>query len=96
LGPIVKAGVSERELSVIQNQTAMFYKDFIIHIHNLFGAQKEKPAIVFTIPIYPGKNYIESELSKLVQDLKQRKLSSITEVYKRENQNIGRKILIIK
>jgi hypothetical protein len=51
--------------------------------------------IVFTIPIYPGKNYIEAELTKLVQDLK-RKISSIPEIYKRENQNIGRKIMIVK
>jgi hypothetical protein len=96
LGPIVKAGVSEREISAIQKETARFYQDFIIQIDKLFSGEINKPVIVFTIPIYPGKNYIESELSKLVQNLKQRNLSSISEVYKRENQNIGRKILIIQ
>jgi len=78
------------------------YEAFIIQIHNLFFSKQEKPIIVFTIPIYPENNYIETELIDLIKTLQNTKtpkhwtISSISEIYQRENQNIGRKILIIK
>ena len=96
LWPIVTRDMSSKQIETIQQEVSGFYEWFIIQIHNLFFSKKEKPVIVFTIPVYPGKNYIESNLTSLTKDLKQRSLTSISEVYQRPNQNIGRKILIIR
>ncbi len=96
LGPIVKVGTDEREISAIQQETAKFYQNFIIQINNLFTGQVKRPVIVFTIPMYSGKNYIETDIIKTIKNFKWWELSAIPEVYQRENQNIGRKILIVK
>ncbi len=102
LGPIIKARMSESDIQSAQKEVMKLYEWFILQIHNLFLSQEQKPIIICTIPIYPGDNYIESGLIKLIGELKSTKttdhrtLSSIPEIYQRENQHIGRKILIIQ
>ena len=102
LWPIIKTGSNKEDIETAQKEVLKFYEGFIIQIHNLFFSQPEKPIIVFTIPIYPGNNYIETELIDLIQTFqntktpKHRTISSIPEIYQRENQNIGRKIMIVQ
>jgi hypothetical protein len=52
--------------------------------------------MVFTIPHYIGQeNGIEHQISLSVSQL-WRKMESIDEIYKREQQNVGRKIIILQ
>jgi len=102
LWPIIRTGISKEDMQEAQKEVIKMYEGFIIQIHNLFFSQPEKPIMIFTIPIYPENNYIETELIDLIttlnntKTLKQRSISSISEIYQRENQNIGRKIMIIQ
>ena len=97
LGPIITTASKEHDIIKAQDEVMRLYEDFILQIHTLFFHHKEKPVIVFTIPVYTGKNLVEDMLIQLIKKLnKWRQIQSIPEIYQRENQKIGRKIIIIK
>ncbi len=97
LGPIINATTKGKDISKAQMEVVQFYEAFIDQIHTLFYYHKEKPVIVFTIPVYKGTNLVEDMLTQLIgKRSKMRQIQSIPEIYQRENQNIGRKIIIIK
>ena len=96
LGPIITATSNAHDIANAQEEVMRLYEEFILQIHTLFFHHKEKPVIVFTIPVYKGENEVEKMLAETVRKLKVRNISSISEVYQRENQKIGRKIMIVQ
>jgi len=90
LWPIVRQNTTDKEISEFQNQVWIIYEQFLQNIMHI------QPAwTVFTIPYYLGKkNLLEEKIKNLSEKL-WFKFSSIPEIYQRENQNIGRKIIIL-
>ena len=93
LGPIVTARTSPEVIQRNQKEVLDMYKAFLQRIKEL-ETGKMQPVTVITIPYYQGDNFLEKELSIVAQKLWLFP-SSIAEIYQRENQKIGRKILII-
>lgn len=90
LGPIVTARTSPMEIQRNQKEVLSIYTAFLQRIKELWGA-----IAIITIPHYQTDNFLERELSQYAKKI-WLSISSISEVYKRENQKIGRKILIIQ
>lgn len=96
LGPIVKKYTSPEDVKKAQKDTSKLYETFIKQINNFYTTNKQtKPTMVFTIPVYPNDNIIEEEIESLCQKLDFWKFDSVEEIYKRPDQNIGRKIIIL-
>lgn len=97
LWPIVRRNEGPIAIKEIQTQTYELYEIFIKQIHNFYKTNtKIVPVMVFTIPIYKENNFIEEKLERLCEQLKFREIDSIDEIYKRAEQNIGRKIITLK
>jgi hypothetical protein len=94
LGPIVTARTSPMEIQKNQKEVLNIYTAFLQRIHEL-ATWNMQPVTVITIPHYQTDNFLERELSQYAKKI-WLSISSISEVYKRENQKIGRKILIIQ
>ncbi|MFA5747487.1 MAG: hypothetical protein WC872_00065 [Candidatus Absconditabacterales bacterium] len=91
LGPIVRQDTSYSQIDKFQDKVWNVYKNFIENLNEI----KEIKSLVFTIPYYIGKdNSLESDIQNLAEKLKI-KFYSIPEIYKREKQNLGRKIIIL-
>ncbi|MCX6824020.1 MAG: DNA methyltransferase [candidate division SR1 bacterium] len=89
LGPIVKKGTSDQDIQKFQERVVDLYKSFLDRIKEL-GA-----VAVFTIPRYVGQeNGIEQVLTKYATNIGI-KIQSIPEIYGREGQQVGRKIMTI-
>jgi len=100
LGPIVTARTSPEIIQRNQKEVLDIYKAFLERIKELWALSLPaeaglKPIAVVTIPHYQTNNFLEEELSIYAKKLSI-SISSIPEVYQRENQNIGRKILILQ
>lgn len=95
LWPIVRRDTPDSQVDKIQEETSQLYETFIKQINQLFISQQQKPIMVFTIPIYEKRNAIEGKIQQLVASFKSWKYEAIPEVYKREGQHIGRKIIIL-
>lgn len=96
LGPIVKKYTSPEDVKKAQKDTSKLYETFIKQINKFYITNNEtKPTMVFTIPMYLKDNIIEEEIGNLCQKLNFWKFDSVEEIYKRPDQNIGRKIIIL-
>ncbi|MCX6823481.1 MAG: DNA methyltransferase [candidate division SR1 bacterium] len=93
LGPIVTARTSPETIQRNQKEVLDMYKAFLQRIKEL-STGNIQPVTVITIPYYQTDNFLEKELVIVAQKFGL-SLSSISEIYQRENQKIGRKILII-
>jgi len=77
-----------------QREVRELYREFIYKISNTKKTNKIKA--VFTIPYYiKFENFLEKEIKDLCNYLKIQS-SSIDEVYSREKQKVGRKIIILE
>jgi len=89
LWPIVKKWTSDQDIQKFQERVVALYKSFLDRIKELWAVA------VFTIPRYVGQeNGIEQVLTKYATTIGI-KIQSITEIYGREWQQVGRKIMII-
>ena len=93
LGPVIKQATTAEEITEYQRWVKNLYLQFIQTITDFFP---KKPPMVFTIPIYINQeNTIEQHITDLTEKLGW-KMESIDEIYKRENQKVGRKIIILQ
>lgn len=89
LGPIVMKNTSSEDIQVFQEQVLELYKNFIDRIKELWAIA------VCTIPWYAGEeNFLEQKISDYANKI-DLTIKDIPEVYGREGQQVGRKILII-
>jgi hypothetical protein len=89
LWPIVKKSTSDQDIQKFQERVADLYKSFLDRIKELWAVA------VFTIPRYVGQdNGIEQVLTKYATTIGV-KIQSIPEIYGREWQQVGRKIMIV-
>ena len=94
LGPIVTEKTRKSEISKFQAEVRELYKEFIYTISETRKQHRTKA--VFTIPYYiKYDNFLEKEIKNLSESLN-RKFSSIDEIYSREKQKVGRKIIILE
>lgn len=92
LGPIVGRQTTTEDIQSYQDQVYAVYAAFIHTIKSYFDTM---PTIVCSIPWYmQGNNTILTRLQKDIQK-QGLQLQEIHEVYHRENQYVGRKIVII-
>ena len=90
LWPIVKKTTSDQDIQKFQERVADLYKSFLDRIKELWAIA------VFTIPRYLGQdNGIEQILNRYAKQLGL-KIQWVPELYKREGQQVARKIMIIK
>jgi hypothetical protein len=95
LGPIIHERSSQQQIFQAHKEVIQLYQHFLKRTKELFQNNNLKRVVV-TIPHYSWiRNAIEEELSFTAQKLGL-SLSSISEVYMREHQKVGRKILIIE
>ena len=95
LGPIIHERSSQQQIFQAQKEVIQLYQHFLKRTKELFQNNNLKRVVV-TIPYYAWiRNAIEEELSFTAKKL-DLSLSSISEVYMREHQKVGRKILIIE
>ncbi len=93
LGPIVHKTTSEQNIDKFQNQVWNLYKSFLDRISELKKSNWSIVA-VYTIPWYVNTtNILEEKLTEYWTKI-WLELQSIPEIYSREWQQIGRKILI--
>lgn len=89
LWPIVKKSTSDQDIQKFQERVTDLYKSFLDRIKELWAVA------VFTIPRYVWQdNGIEQVLTKYASKIGV-KTQSIPEIYGREGQQLGRKIMII-
>ena len=89
LWPIVKKWTSDQDIQKFQERVVDLYKSFLDRIKELWAVA------VFTIPRYVGQdNGIEQVLTRYATTIGI-KIQSIPEIYGREWQQVGRKIMII-
>lgn len=94
LWPIVKETSTSQEIAKYQNEVRKIYKWFITNISKIKKQHHIKA--VFTIPYYINQNnFLEQEI-KSRSNTFDRKVSSIWEIYSRERQKVGRKIMILE
>lgn len=94
LWPIVKDKTTPQEITKYQNEVRDVYKGFITSISKTKKQHHTKA--VFTIPYYINQNnFLEQEI-KSRSNTFDRKVSSISEIYSREKQKVGRKIIILE
>lgn len=90
LWPIVTKTTSDQDIQKFQERVVDIYKSFLDRIKELWTIA------VFTIPRYAGQdNGIQQVLAKYSTDI-HIQIQSIPEVYGREWQQVGRKIMIAK
>ena len=96
LWPIVTQKTDWNQIKLFQQEVLKLYQAFLNNISNLFKTNNIKlPTMVFTIPYYINQNnFIESDLKSLSTKL-WRKFNSVEEIYAREWQFVGRKIIIL-
>ena len=96
LWPIVTQKTDWNQIKLFQQEVLKLYQAFLNNISNLFKTNNIKlPTMVFTIPYYINQNnFIESDLKSLSTKL-WRKFNSVEEIYAREWQFVGRKIVIL-
>ncbi len=89
LWPIVKKWTSDQDIQKFQERVVDLYKTFVDRI-------KQRWAVaVFTIPWYTGQdNGIQQVLTKYATSIGL-EMQDIPEIYTREGQQVGRKIMII-
>lgn len=91
LWPIVTKSTSAGEVRKFQEQVIQIYKSFLERIQEIWCS-----VAVCTIPYYAGQtNFLEKEISEYATKIKL-EIQGIPEIYGREGQQIGRKIMIIK
>jgi len=91
LGPIVTKSTSSQDIQKFQEQVLQLYKSFLERIQELWWT-----TAVFTIPYYAGQN---NSLEQNISDYWTKiglHIQGIPEIYGREWQQIGRKIMIVK
>lgn len=95
LWPIVTKNTTASQIKNFQQEVVKLYQAFLSNVSTLFRNNNIKlPVMVFTIPYYINHdNFLESDLKALATKL-WRNFRSLDEVYQREGQNVGRKILI--
>lgn len=94
LGPIVKESTTSQEIAKYQNEVRNLYKKFITTISKTKKSHHTKA--VFTIPYYTNQNnFLEQEIKSRAKTF-DRNVSSIDEIYCRERQKVGRKIMILE
>ena len=94
LWPIVTQMTRKSDVQKYQREVRELYREFIYKISNTKKTNKIKA--VFTIPYYIRfENFLEKEIKDLCNYLKIQS-SSIDEVYSREKQKVGRKIIILE
>jgi len=82
------------EVQKYQQEVRDLYREFIYKISN--AKKRNNIKAVFTIPYYlKFENFLEKEIKSLCEYLKLN-FDSVDEVYSREKQKVGRKIIIIK
>lgn len=89
LWPIVTKTTSSQDVQKFQEQVLHLYKSFLDRIHEIWAIA------VFTIPYYAGQ---DNSLQKNISDYADKiwlHIDEIPEIYGRERQQVGRKILII-
>lgn len=95
LWPVIKQTTTPEEIKEYQRRVKNLYLQFIQTITDFFPKDK-RPPMVFTIPFYIGQeNTIDQHIKELTTKLWWN-MESLEEVYKRENQKIGRKIIILQ
>jgi len=91
LWPIVTKSTSSQDIQKFQEQVLQLYKSFLDRIKELWWA-----IAVFTIPYYAGQNnFLEKNISDYTTKIGL-DIQDISEIYGREWQQVGRKILIVK
>ncbi len=94
LWPIVTQMTRKSEVQKYQQEVRDLYREFIYKISN--AKKRNNIKAVFTIPYYlKFENFLEKEIKSLCEYLKLN-FDSVDEVYSREKQKVGRKIIIIK
>lgn len=94
LWPIVKENTSPQEIAKYQNEVRNLYKKFITTISKTKKHHHTKA--VFTVPYYINQNnFLEQEIKSRSRTF-DRKFSSINEIYARERQKVGRKVIILE
>jgi len=97
LWPIIKQSTTAEQVYEYQRRVKNLYLQFIQTITDFFDKHnKERPVMVFTIPVYMGHENVIQDLITLLAEKLNRNLTVIDELYKRENQKVARKILILK
>jgi hypothetical protein len=90
LWPIVTKTTSEQDIHKFQKQVLEVYKSFLDRIKEIWAIA------VFTIPYYAGQtNSLEKNISDYITKIGLH-IEDIPEIYGREWQQVGRKILIVK
>ena len=91
LWPIVTKTTSPQDIQKFQEQVLQLYKSFLDRIQELWWA-----IAVFTIPYYAEQdNFLEKNISDYTTKIGL-KIESIPEIYWREWQQVGRKIMIVR
>ena len=94
LWPMLTENTHKSEIPNFQNKVLDLYDSFISTITKIKKAHNVKA--IFTIPYYINQNnFLEEKIEELSKD-KWREFSSINEIYSREKQKIGRKIIILE
>ena len=94
LGPIVKENTTPQEIAKYQNEVRNLYKKFITAISKTKKSHHTKA--VFTVPYYVNQNnFLEQEIKSRSRTF-DRKFSSVNEIYARERQKVGRKVIILE
>ena len=94
LWPIVNERTSPQEITRYQREVEAIYSAFLERLQQIHKAKIPVVAVI-TIPHYQTSNPLESYLAHIAQS-RWLMLNSVSEVYKREGQKVGRKILIIQ
>lgn len=101
LWPIVGKKTSSQDIQKFQRQVLAIYKSFLDRIQEL-SVWGVKPSVIFTIPYYANQASSWITINSLEKDLSDYgtqigiHIQGISEIYGREWQNVGRKIMIIK
>lgn len=96
LWPIIKQSTTAEQVYEYQRRVKNLYLQFIQTIADFFDKHnKERPVMVFTIPVYMGHENVIQDLITLLAEKLNWSLTVIDELYKRENQRVWRKILVL-
>ena len=101
LWPIVGKNTSSQDIQKFQKQVLVIYKSFLDRIQEL-SIWGVKPSVIFTIPYYANQESSWTPTNSLEKDLSDYgtqmgiHIQAIPEIYGREWQNVGRKIMIIR
>lgn len=95
LWPIVTKTTSPEDIQKFQEQVATLYKTFVDRIKEIAATNRSTTA-VFTIPYYARQeNSLEKEITDYTKKIGLH-IKEIPEIYGREWQQVGRKIIIIR